>query len=124
MYLAGTGQGLGNLPSGEGPVVLNNFVPTGAIPTQVIPVFTTDIPITVQQSVVEQISLNQNFGLGYNNLTDTWYVITASNLAINASFSQTNAQSTTGTNADASWLIQATYDGATYTVVSHRWPVS
>ena len=118
VYLAGTGQGLGNLPSGEGPVVLNNFVPTGAIPTQVIPVFTTDIPITVQQSVVAQISLNQNFGLGYNNLTDTWYVITASNLAINASFSQTNAQSTSGTNADASWLIQATYDGATYTVVS------
>jgi hypothetical protein len=45
-------------------------------------------------------------------------VITASNLAINTSFSQTNAQSTSGTNADASWLIQATYDGATYTVVS------
>jgi hypothetical protein len=50
-------------------VVLNNFVPTGAIPVQVIPVFTTDIPVSVQQSVVAQIALNQNFGLGYNNLT-------------------------------------------------------
>jgi hypothetical protein len=118
VYLTGTSQGLGNLPSGLGPVVLNNFVPTGAIPVQVIPVFTTDIPTSIQQTVVGQIALNQNFGLGYNNLTDTWYVITSSNLAVNAQWSQANAQSTSGTNLDASWLIQATYNGATYTVVS------
>jgi hypothetical protein len=118
VYLAGTGQGLGNLPSGVGPVVLNNFVPTGAIPTQVIPVFTTDIPTAVQQSVVGQIFLNQNFGLGYNNLTNTWYVITATNLAENANFSLANAQSTAGTNLDASWLIQCTYNGVEYTVIS------
>ena len=118
VYLAGTAQGLGNLPSGVGPVVLNNFVPTGAIPVQVIPVFTTDIPTSVQQTVVGQIALNQNFGLGYNNLTDTWYVITSSNLAVDATWSQTYAQNTSGTNLDASWLIQATYSGGTYTVVS------
>jgi len=118
VYLAGTAQGLGNLPSGLGPVVLNNFVPTGAIPVQVIPVFTTDIPTSVQQSVVEQISLNQNFGLGYNNLTDTWYLITSNNLAVDANFSLANAQSTTGTNLDASWLIQATFNGSVYTVSS------
>ena len=118
VYLSGTAQGLGNLPSGVGPVVLNTFVPTGAIPILVIPLFTTDIPTSVQQSVVEQISLNQNFGLGYNNLTDTWYVITSTNLAIDAAFSLTNAQNTSGTNIDASWLIQCTYSGSTYTVVS------
>jgi hypothetical protein len=118
VYLAGTAQGLGNLPSGVGPVVLNNYVPTGAIPVQVIPVFTTDIPTSIQQTVVAQIALNQNFGLGYNNLTDTWYVITSSNLDVDADWSQTNAQSTAGANLDASWLIQATYSGSTYTVVS------
>jgi hypothetical protein len=118
VYLAGTAQGLGNLPSGLGPVVLNNFVPTGAIPVQVIPVFTTDIPTSVQQTVVGQIALNQNFGLGYNNLTDTWYVITSSNLAVDAEFSLANAQNTSGANLDASWLVQATYSGSTYTVVS------
>jgi len=118
VYQSGTAQGLGNLPSGIGPVVLNNYVPTGAIPVQVIPVFTTDIPISVQQSVVTQISLNQNFGLGYNNLTNTWYVITANNLAVDANFSLANAQNTSGGNLDASWLIQATYNGSVYTVVS------
>jgi hypothetical protein len=118
VYLAGTAQGLGNLPSGVGPVVLNNYVPTGAIPVQVIPVFTTDIPTSVQQTVVGQIALNQNFGLGYNNLTDTWYVITSSNLAVDATWSQAYAQNTSGASLDASWLVQATYNGSTYTVVS------
>jgi hypothetical protein len=93
-------------------------VPTGAIPVQVIPVFVTDIPSSVQQSIVNQIYLNQNFGLGYNNLTDTWYVITSNNLAVDAPFSLTNAQNTSGANLDDSWLIQATYNGSAYTVVS------
>jgi len=118
VYLAGTAQGLGNLPSGVGPVVLNNYVPTGAIPVQVIPVLTTDIPTSVQQSMVQQIALNQNFGLGYNNLTDTWYVITSGNLAVGATWSQQFAQNTSGANLDASWVVQATYNGSTYTVVS------
>jgi hypothetical protein len=121
VYLSGTASGFGNLPSGVGPVVLNNFVPTGAIPTQVIPVFVTDIPVSVQQNIVNQIYLNQNFGIGYNNITATWYVITANNLATNAAFSLTNQQSTAGTNSDASWLIQVTTTAsglANYTVVS------
>jgi hypothetical protein len=39
-------------------------------------------------------------------------------LDTNANFSLTNAQSTAGVNLDASWLIQCTTNGATYTVVS------
>jgi hypothetical protein len=118
VYQAGNAQGYGNLPSGVGPVVFDTFIPTGAIPVQVIPTLTTDIPVTVQQSVATQIALNQDFGLGYNNITDTWYVITSNNLAINAPFSLAYAQNTAGTNLDASWLIQATYNGSSYTVVS------
>jgi hypothetical protein len=118
VYQAGTAQGYGNLPSGVGPVVLNNFVPTGAIPISVIPTFVTDIPTSVQQSMATQIALNQNFGLGYDNLTATWYLITSNNLAVDATFSLANAQNTSGSNLDASWLIQATYNGSSYTVVS------
>ena len=118
VYQSGTAQGYGNLPSGVGPVVLNNFVPTGAIPITVIPTFVTDIPMSVQQSIATQIALNQNFGLGYNNLTATWYLITSNNLAVDATFSLANAQNTSGNNLDASWLIQATYNGSAYTVVS------
>jgi hypothetical protein len=118
VYVDGTNQGEGNLENGQGPVVLNNFVPTGAVANRVIPLFATDFSTTLQQSIIDQISLNQNFGLGYNNLTSTWYLITANNLDVNAPWSLTNAGDTSGTNADASWFIQATTDGENYTVVS------
>jgi hypothetical protein len=118
VYLSGTGQGLGNLPTGVGPVVLNTYVPTGAIANVVIPVLETDIPTALKQSIVNQIYLNQNFGIGYNNLTATWYLITAGNLDANSAFSLTNAGSTAGTNSDASWMIQCTTNGTNYTVLS------
>ena len=117
VYVDGTAQGLGNLPNGVGPVVLNTYIPTGAIPTEVIPALTTELPTSVQQEIFNQIYLNQNFGLGYNNLTNTWYVITSNNLAVNAKFSLTNAQNTSGQGLDASWVIQCTYNAAAYTVV-------
>jgi hypothetical protein len=115
---AGTNGGLGNLTNGTGPVVINAYVPTGAIAVEVIPLLATDFGTTVKQTITNQILLNANFGLGYNNLTSTWYVITAANLDVGAPFSLTYAQNTTGANLDASWLIQCTYNGSQYTVVS------
>ena len=118
VYLDGTNNGLGNFSNGVGPVTLNNYVPTGAIATQVIPLFVTDLPTTLKQSIIDQITLNRNFGLGYNNLTATWYLITSTNLDVDADFSLTNAESTAGINNDASWFVQAITDGVNYTVVS------
>ena len=43
--LDGTNFGLGNLEDGTGPVILNNFVPTGALPIDIIPPFNTDLSI-------------------------------------------------------------------------------
>ena len=131
VYVDGTNQGLGNFTNGLGPVVLNNFVPTGAIATQVIPLFTTDFSSTFLQSIAEQIRLNRNFGLGYANVdlynstnntllypAGTWYLITSTNLDVNAAWSLANAGSTAGVGNDASWFIQGTTDGQTYTVQS------
>ena len=118
VVLDGINQGRGNLDDGVGPVALNNFIPTGAVPTQVIPKFVDDLPTALQQSMIQQIELFRDFGLGYDNLTSTWYIITSTNLAKDAPFSLVNAQNTQGLNLDASWLIQFTTDGASYTVVS------
>ena len=120
VVLDGSNNGLGNLSDGSGPVALNNFVPTGARATQVIPKFITDLPSALEQSMLQQIELFRNFGLGYDNLTATWYLITSTNLAQDSAFSLTNAQSTAGTNLDASWLIQFVTDGVSYTVTSRQ----
>jgi hypothetical protein len=120
----GTNNGLGNLPDGSGPVALNNYIPTGAIATQVIPIFVTDLTTSFEQSMAEQIRLNRNFGIGYDGLGNitgtpsTWYLITSTNLAIGQPWSQTFAGDTSGANLDSSWFVQFVTDGSTYTVSS------
>jgi hypothetical protein len=118
IYIDGTNQGQGNFSNGVGPVVLNNYVPTGAVCDLVIPLFLTDLGSDVRSSALAQIELYRNFGLGYNNLTNEWYVITSTNLAVDAPWSQTYAGSTAGANLDASWFVQFVTDGDSYTVTT------
>ena len=124
IYVDGTNQGLGNFNTGVGPVVFNVFVPTGAIATQVIPLFVTNFSTTLQQQIAEQIILNQNFGIGYDSTGSitgnpyTWYLITSNNLDNNADFSLANAGNTDGTHSDSSWFIQCTTDGYQYTTIT------
>lgn len=118
----GSNSGRGNLSNGQGPVTLNNFVPTGAIVDLIIPIFVTDLPLAMESAIAEQIILNRNFGLGYDNdgsITGTpysWYLITSNNLDQDATWSQEYAGNTSSSNLDASWLIQFVYNNGTYTV--------
>ena len=120
----GINGGIGNLLDGTGPVVLNTYIPTGAIPVEVIPLLSTTFGTSLTSSILNQIYLKQNFGLGYDStgsITGTaysWYLITSANLAIGSTWSQTNAGNTSGANLDASWMIQATFNGSQYTTVS------
>jgi hypothetical protein len=124
LSIQGTGynNGLGNLSSGAGPVALNNFVPSGALVDTIIPLFVTDLPLSLEQAMAEQILLNRNFGIGYDNNGDitgtpySWYLITSTNLAADSTFSQANAGSTSGTNQDASWLVQFVVQNQNYTI--------
>jgi hypothetical protein len=118
VVLEGTAQGLGNLPDGIGPVTLNNFIPSGALADVVIPRFIDDLPSSIEQAMIQQIELLRNFGLGFNNITGEWYLITSTNLAIDAPFSRINAQDTQGLNLDASWLIEFITNGQSYVVTS------
>jgi hypothetical protein len=123
----GYNGGLGNLSSGAGPVTINNFVPTGAIVDTIIPLFVTDLPNALEQSMAEQMLLFRNFGLGYDNNGDitgtpyTWYLITSTNLdayssANPATWSQQYAGNTSGANLDASWLVQFVVQNQNYTI--------
>jgi len=124
LEIIGTGynNGLGNLSSGAGPISLNNFVPTGAIVDTIIPLFVTDLPQDLELAITEQIILNRNFGIGYDNNGDitgtpySWYLITSTNLAADATWSQQYAGNTSGTNLDASWMVQFVVQNQNYTV--------
>jgi hypothetical protein len=120
----GSNNGIGNLTNGQGPVALNNFVPTGAIVSTIIPVFVTTLTTELQTQVVEQMLLYRNFGLGYDNdgtitgTAATWYLIPSTNLDVNATWSLTNAGSTTPGVLDASWLVQFVTQNNNYTVTT------
>ena len=118
----GSNNGVGNLTNGQGPITLNNFVPTGAVVDSIIPVFLTDLSPSIREQMTQQILLYRNFGLGYDNdgtITGTagsWYVITSTNLDADATWSQTYAGNTSGNNLDASWIVQFVAVDNQYTI--------
>jgi len=123
----GYNGGLGNFTNGAGPVTINNFVPTGAIIDTIIPLFVTDLSTSVQQQMTQQILLNREFGLGYDNdgsvtgTPYTWYLITSTNLNYGTepnitAWSQQYAGNTSGNGLDASWLVAFTVQNQNYTI--------
>jgi len=112
----GANSGVGNLESGLGPVTLNNIIPDGSVVSLVIPNLTTTFADDLKTDIIDRIEAYEEFGLRYDIDTETWKVITATNLSASSVFSLSNTGSTTGTNLDTSWWFKFTNDGNTYTV--------
>jgi len=112
----GANSGVGNLESGLGPVTLNNIIPDGSVISLVIPNLTTTFADDLKTDIIDRIEAYEEFGLRYDIDTETWKVITATNLSASSVFSLSNTGSTTGTNLDTSWWFKFTNDGNTYTV--------
>jgi len=112
----GANSGTGNLESGVGPITLSNIVPQGSVINSIIPNFTTAFSTTLEADLLSRIEAYEDFGLRYDVDSETWKVITSTNLSTSAVFDIANAGSTTSTNADTSWWFKFTNDGNTYTV--------
>ena len=106
VVLDGANTGLGNLESGIGPVTLNNIVPDGAVINAIIPNLTTSFATTLESDLIARIEAYEEFGLRYDTDSETWKVITSTNLSTSSVFSLANTGSATGTNADASWWFK------------------
>ena len=116
----GANGGIGNLESGLGPVTLNDVLPNGAVIDSVIPNFTTAFSTELETNIIDRIEAFEEFGLRYDWDSETWKVITSTNLSASSIFGLTDQGSTTGTNADASWWFKFTNDGNTYTVTYRK----
>jgi len=116
VVLDGANNGIGNLESGVGPVTLSNIVPNGAVVNAIIPNFTTTLSAELKADLISRIDAYEEFGLRYDSSTETWKVITSTNLSTSDTFSLANAGDTSGTNLDASWWFKFSNDGNTYTV--------
>ena len=112
----GANAGVGNLESGEGPVTLAQIIPNGSVVNSVIPNLTTTFNNILKDNIIDRIEAYENFGLRYDIDTETWKVITSTNLSASNIFSLANTGDESDGNLDASWWFKLTNDGSTYTV--------
>ena len=80
VVLDGANGGKGNLESGVGPVTLNNIVPNGSVVNAIIPNLTTSFSAELEADLLDRISAYEEFGLRYDVDSETWKVITSTNL--------------------------------------------
>jgi hypothetical protein len=116
--LEGTNFGVGNNADGSGPITLTNFIPDGAVPSLIVPVFNTDLPLTFEQAMLAQIDSYNDFGIGYDNGTGSWYIIIDANLNKAGDFSLDHAQNTDSTGMDASWIVKFVAVDKVYTTTT------
>ena len=112
----GTNGGQGNLSSGNGPITLNQVVPTGAEAVRVFPVFNNEISAAVVATMVSYIQAYKDFGLRYDVTTSAWTIILPEDLDSTSAFSLSNTGNTAAAGLDASWIIRFQATGQTYTV--------
>jgi len=103
----GTAAGKGVLSTGNGPVVLNENIPTDARATYVYAPYGQTISSTLEQQILSQMLNNANFGLRYDINAREWKIITANNLMFESRtpIDVTSGGNTSGTNSDNSWFI-------------------
>ena len=116
VVLDGANGGTGNLESGEGPVTLSNIIPNGSVVNAVIPNLNTSFSSSLENDIIDRVEAYETFGLRYDVDSETWKVITSTNLSSSNTFSLADAGSTAGTNKDRSWWYKFTNDGNTFTV--------
>ena len=101
----GTNGNKGALPNGVGPISFNDEIPTGAIAAAVVPVFTTNLPSSLETEIVNLVTTGLDFGIRYDIETTSWKVITSSNLDPVSPFKLGQSGDVSNTNSDSSWII-------------------
>jgi hypothetical protein len=100
----GTNSGLGNFTNGQGPVTLNDRIPSGAVVHSIIPVYKNNFSSGFTTTVVNLIKSYKNFGLAYSDVTQSWRLIRDVNLA-----------------RDTTWLLKFEYNSNNdQYLVSHK----
>jgi len=112
----GSAGGYGILSSGYGPIVFNEILPTGAVLSQIIPKFVSNLPTDLELTLTELIFNNKNFGLRYDIVLRTWQIVYDRNLNLINNWSLGKTGDNSGQKLDSSWLIAFETDGETYTV--------
>jgi hypothetical protein len=96
----------GDIPDG---IIFDQVIDDGTRLISVFPPFRNKLINAEQFSAEEQLNLNLNFGLSWNQNTETWDIITFDNLDADGEFSLEFQGDTSGAQLDASWLVKVEF---------------
>lgn len=118
LYVSGDGSNLGKGTddTGIGLIGFSSSIPSGAIPVEIIPIFTTDIPFSFETEIVNQLTLRRDFGIRFDRDSGEWKIINFSNLNLDGEFSLTFAGDISNLKQDSSWILAFKSDGDNYIV--------
>jgi hypothetical protein len=112
----GANSGKGPLNDGTGPITLTGYVPSTAIPQEVIPSFVTTWSYALENQIVNLGIINRNFGLSFDRITRQWFIIVDTNLDLKSPFDLIYQGDSTNANKDASWMMAFQWTGNSYNV--------
>jgi hypothetical protein len=112
----GTANGRGILDNGQGALVFNEVIPTGAIFDRVVPKFTTAITDPIKSRMIDLIFASKTFALRYDINDSAWKIISDANIDKKSPFSIGKTGDLSNQNQDASWTILLESVGTTYNV--------
>jgi len=110
------GEGTEDYEDGQGAIIFNEVIPTGALLNEVRPKFATNLTTDVITQMIDQIFAYRTFGLRYSVIDREWRVILNNNLSVGANFNMGKAGDISNQNLDSSWLLLFETDGEKYTV--------
>ena len=117
--VVGNGTGLaetGVLSNGLGPITLDKNITDGSAPISIYAPFRTTLTTDEITAISAAFNLKLTFGLRYDSLTQTWKVISNTNLSPSDNFSLANAGDTTGAYLDDSWMLKMVYNSNNWTI--------
>jgi hypothetical protein len=106
------------LSNGQGPVKLNEVIPTGAVLQSIIPKFVRDIPDSIRSVMSDLIFAKKEFGLRYDVISASWKIITEANVDKISKFNLGKTGDSSNQQLDSSWLILFETTGDNYTVTN------
>lgn len=101
---------------GSGPIVLNDYIPSTAILTQIVPKLARVLINDVKTQIIDRIFAYRDFALRYDQNERQWKIITAENINTVNAFSTGKAGDTSNQNLDSSWMLYFKTNGQTYTI--------
>ena len=109
------GQLSSGLSTSTGPITLSSTIEDNYKANEIIATLRKTFTATEQDAIISEINNKRNFGLGYDPSIDEYYVIQNNNLTaptngVLPDYSFANAKDTSGTNADASYIIHFAYN--------------